>query len=169
MCDPMTTAVVISAAGTVASGMAQSAVSNYNSKVATINADAAAQEGIANAGNTRAQFNEVASAQTAALAKAGVNLSSGSAERLAMENQRRQEYSAEMDIWRGRTQQTAYLNQAGQFRAEGSAAKTAAFIRAGTTLIGGFAKAPAQPGTPGAGSLGVATNVKPYTGLLGHV
>lgn len=165
MCDPMTTATVVTAAGTVASGMAQSAVANYNQRVANLNAQAALQEGFANAGNTRAQFRDIASSQTAALAKAGVNLGSVTAERLALENQRREEYSAATDIWRGRTQQTAYLNQAGQFKAEGSAAKTASFIRAGT-LIGGLA---AQSMMPGAGSLGVSTNVNPYSGLLGHV
>lgn len=143
----------VSAAGSIAGGMAQSAVANYNAKVANINAAAAMREGFYNAGTTRDQYQEVASAQRAAFGNAGVVANSGSAETLQFENQRREEIAAGLDIWRARTQQTAYQNQAGQFKAEGAAARTAGFIGAATSLVSGIS------GMAGAGQLGSAAPI----------
>ena len=146
----------ISAAGSIAGGMAQSAVANYNARVARMNAEAANREGFYNAGTTRDQFQEVAGAQRASLANAGVVIDAGSAAILATENQLREEVAASLDIWRGRTQATAYQNQAAQFKAEGAAARTAGFIGAATSLVGGMSGAKGLP-FGGAGSLGTAS------------
>lgn len=160
MCGPMAAMVgpAVSAAGSIAGGMAQAAVADYNAKVAKINAQAALREGFYNAGTTRDQYQEVAGAQRAALANAGVVIDAGSAAVLATENQRREEVAASLDIWRGRTQAVAYNNQANQFKAEGSAAKTAGFIGAASSLVGGIAKMPGVQGFTGAGLLGPASS-----------
>lgn len=146
----------VSAAGSIASGMAQASVANYNAQVAKMNANAAVQEGFYNSGTARDQYQEVAGAQRAALGKAGVVIDSGTAALLQVENQRREEVAAGLDIWRGRTQATAYNNQAAQFKAEGSAAKTAGFIGGLTSIVGGLSKAGSLP-FGGAGGLGTAS------------
>lgn len=146
---------IISAIGSVAAGMAQASVAKYNEKVSEINASAAYREGLANAGATRDQFGDVAGEQRAALAKAGVDIDSGTAAILGYETKRREETAAAVDIWKGATEQTKYLNQAGAYKAEGKAAMMSGIIGGLTSLVGemsGF-------GSQGAGkpvSLGAA-------------
>ena len=120
------------------SGMAQGQVADYNAKVAEINAEAAVREGFAQSGATRDQFAEVKGAQTAALAKSGVDINAGTSATLGLETQRREEVAAAVDIWRGRTEQTKYKNQAEVFRAEAKSARMAGMIGAASSLIGGL-------------------------------
>ena len=147
---------VISAIGSVAAGQAQASVAEYNAKVASLNAAAAYREGLAQAGATRDQFTDVAGQQRASLAKAGVDINSGTSAILGLETKRREETAAAVDIWRGATEQTKYLNQAGAYKAEASAARLSGMIGGFTSLIGGMSGF----GQQGAGkplALGTAT------------
>lgn len=121
MCAPAIGAA-IGAIGSVVGGIMAQQQANYQAKVAEINATSAYQEGVAQAGATRDQFAEVKGAQVAALAKSGVDINSGTSQVLALETQRREEVAAAVDIWRGRTEQTKWLNQAKVAKAEGKAA-----------------------------------------------
>lgn len=127
---------VISAIGTYASGMASSAMSKYNAKVAKINARAAIREGMAQSYATRDQFAEEAGKQRAALAKSGVDINSGTAALLQTETMRREEHAAATDIWRGRTEQVRYLNEEKLLKAEAKAQKQGAMIGALSGLAG---------------------------------
>lgn len=138
--------------GTLASGMAQSAMSKYNARVAKLNADAAIREGLAQAGATRDEFATVGGQQRAGLAKAGVDINSGTAAVIQQETVRREEHAAATDIWRGRTEQVKYENQATLLKAEAKAQKTGAIIGAFSNLIGGLPSSKS-----GALSLGVAS------------
>lgn len=152
MCAPMLGAVV-SAVGGLASGMAQASMTKYNAKVAKLNAEAAMREGLAQAGATRDEFATVAGQQRAGLAKAGVDINQGTAAILQTETMRREEHAAATDIWRGRTEQVKYENQAKLLKAEAKAQKTGAIIGAFSSLIGGIPTG----GGSGALKLGVAT------------
>lgn len=152
MCAPMIGAAV-SAIGSLASGMAQASMSKYNAKVAKLNADAAVREGMAQAGATRDEFATVQGQQRAGLAKAGVDVNSGTAAILQTETVRREEHAAATDIWRGRSEQTKYLNQETLLKAEAKAQKTGAIIGAFSNLIGGI------PTGGGSGSLKLGVRV----------
>jgi hypothetical protein len=153
MCGPLIgiAGAAISAFGSIAAGMAQKQVADYNAKVAEINAAAAVREGLAQAGATRDEFQDVAGSQRAALAKSGVDINSGTAAVLGLETQRREETAASIDIWRGRTEQTKYMNQSEVYKAEGKAARTAGFIGAASSLVGAVS---------GLGGLGAGSPLK---------
>lgn len=148
---------VISAVGSIAAANAQKQMADYQAKVAELNAQAAVREGNAQAGATRDQFAEVAGAQRASLAKSGVDINSGTAAVLGLETARREETAAAVDIWRGRTEQTKWMNQRDASKAEGKAAMQAGYIGAATSLVGAIS---GISGSIGAGSplkLGQAT------------
>lgn len=140
MCGPVAgiLGAAVSAAGSIMAGMAQQQVADYNAEVSRINAQAAVRESFAQAGATRDQYQEVASSQRAALAKAGVDINSGTSAVLGLETQRREEVAAAVDIWRGRTEQTKYLNQAEVYKAEGKAAMMAGVIGGVSSLVSGI-------------------------------
>ncbi len=137
MCAPMIGAAV-GAIGSVMSGVMAQQSANYQAKVAEINAEAAMREGYAQAGATRDQFREVKGQQVAALAKSGVDINSGSATVLGLETQRREEVAAAVDIWRGKTEQVKYKNQAAIAKAEGKAAMIGGIIGGVSSLVGGM-------------------------------
>lgn len=137
MCIPLVGAG-ISAIGTFASGMAQSAMSKYNAKVAKLNADAAIREGIAQSGATRDEFATVAGQQQATLAKSGVDINQGTAALIGTETMRREEHAAATDIWRGRTEQVKFQNQAKLLKAEAKAQRTGAIIGAFSSFASGM-------------------------------
>jgi hypothetical protein len=153
----------ISAMGSVMSGMAQQQVANYNAEVARANAEAAVREGFAQSGATRDQFSEVKGAQAAALAKSGVDVNAGTSAVLGLETQRREETAAAVDIWRGRTEQTKYKNQAETYKAEGKAAMMIGVIGAASSLVGGLSGmgqgAPLQLGQAAPQVIGAPTAV----------
>lgn len=134
----MALGAVVSAVGSIASGMAESSMAKYNAKVAKINADQAYREGIYKAGIVRRQYDEVASEQQAALAKSGVVLERGSPNIVAIEQGFRTEQAAGIEIWRGQTEQTKYLNEAKAYKAQAKAAKMSGFIGAIGSLVGGL-------------------------------
>lgn len=137
MCAPAIGAA-IGAIGSVVGGIMAQQQANYQAKVAKINATSAYQEGVAQAGATRDQFAEVKGAQAAALAKSGVDINSGTSQVLALETQRREEVAAAVDIWRGRTEQTKWLNQAKVAKAEGKAALVGGILGGISGLVGGM-------------------------------
>lgn len=145
----------VSAIGSLASGMAQASMSKYNAKVAKLNAEAAIREGMAQAGATRDEFATVQGQQRAALAKGGVDINQGTAAVIQTETIRREEHAAATDIWRGRTEQVKYENQAKLLKAEAKAQKTGAIIGAFSNLIGGIPTG----GSSGALSLGKAQSI----------
>lgn len=136
MCGPMFGLVGagISAIGQLSAGMADAAMSKYNAKVAKLNAAAAIREGMAQAGATRDEFAAVEGQQRAGLAKAGVDINSGTAAVLQTETIRREEHAAATDIWRGRTEQVKFKNQETLLKAEAKAKKTGAIIGAFSTF-----------------------------------
>lgn len=129
---------VIGAVGSVVGGIMGMQQANYQAKVAKINAQSAMQEGLAQAGATRDQFADVKGAQVAALAKSGVDVNAGTSQVLALETQRREEVAAAVDIWRGRTEQTKWLNQAKAAKAEGKAALIGGILGGVSGLVGGM-------------------------------
>lgn len=141
----------IGAVGSIVSAVAQKQVADYNAKVSQMNAAAAVREGFAQAGATRDQYDQVRGTQVAQLAKSGVDVASGTATVLALETQRRAETAAAVDIWKGRSEQTKYLNQADLQKAEGRSALIGGFINAGASLVGAFSgmgRAGTGQGTP---------------------
>lgn len=137
MCVPVLGAA-IGAIGSVMSGIAGMQAANYQAEVAKINAELAMREGLAQAGATRDQYEEVKGAQRAALAKSGVDVTAGTSAILAIETQRREEAAAAVDIWRGRVEETKYLNQAKAAKAEGRAAMIGGIIGGISGLVGGM-------------------------------
>jgi len=124
--------------GSVMQGMAGKQMADYEAKVAKINAEAAIREAFAQSGATRDQFSEARGEQTAALAKSGVDINTGTAATLGLETQRREEHAAAVDIWKGRTEQTKFKNIAEAKKAEGKAAMMGGIIGGISSLVGGL-------------------------------
>lgn len=137
MCGPFIGAA-IGAIGSLASGAMGMMQANYQAKVAKYNAEAAMREGFAQAGATRDEYRTVKGQQAVALAKAGVDVNSGTAAVLGLETQRREEVAAAVDIWRGRTEATRWNNQAKAAKAEGRAAMFGGVLGAVSGVVGGI-------------------------------
>lgn len=136
----------VGAIGSVVSGVMAMQQANYQAEVAKINAQTAVQEGNARAGATRDEYGEVASAQRVALAKAGVDINAGTSAALGLETQRRTEHAAAVEIWKGQTERTKWLNEAAAAKAEGKAALIGGVIGGVSGLVGGIQ--PGQSGSP---------------------
>lgn len=169
MCVPFLGAA-LGAAASIAGGVAQAQMAKYQERVAKINAEAAVREGFAQAGATRDQFAEVKGAQTAALAKSGVDINSGTSAVLGLETQRREEVASAVDIWKGRSEQTAYLNQAKAAKAEGRAAMLGGILGGVTSLVGGLSGLgqgkPLAFGKAAPAPTGVSSTAAPRTGTI---
>ncbi len=144
---------IVSAVGSIASAMGQKAVANYNAKVAKMNAVAAVQEGNYRSGITRRQYEEVAGAQQAAMAKSGVVLDVGTPQVISTEQSFRTEQAAGIDIWQGQSEATKYRNEAKLYKAQGKAAMMSGIIGAASSLIGSLS----GMGSPASASGGSST------------
>lgn len=132
MCD---FASVATAGGHVAEGFLANSMAKYNARIAGQNAAAAVQEGNAAGYQTIDEFRRVEGAQKAALAKAGVDVNSGSALQLALDTEKAKQFSYATDLWRGQTEGTKYRNQAQQMRYEGKVAAATGAFRGFTSLL----------------------------------
>lgn len=162
MCLPL--AIIgagVSAAGSVLGGVMAQQQANYAADAAKANAQAANQQGYAQAGAVRDQYSEVAAKQRAQLAAAGVDVNSGSAGMLALETQTRTERAAATQIWQGRSEATAYRNQAAVDKAQGKAAMIGGVIGGVSSILGGIS------GIPGIGGGSVAPSQAPSPLSLG--
>ena len=155
MCDPVTAmmigSTVLSAAGSIQQGNAAKASSNYNAKVADMNAkiserqarDAVAR-GQIDEQQQRMKTSQVLGQQKVAMAANGVDLKFGSPLDTLVDTATMGELDAltirtntareARDIRQQGANQTA---QAGLLRAEGSAAQTAGYLGAAGTVLGG--------------------------------
>lgn len=170
MCNPI--AIVaggLQAAGSLYSGMAQGAMADYNADVAKINANQARAEGIYKSRLTRDEYDSVAATQRAQAAKSGVAGDSGSFWELAIEQGKRTEQAASMDIWRGKSEANKYDAEAKAQQAAAKSARISGVINAGAGIVGSFASSGFNfGGSSGAGKLtpsGGPTPITPY--LLG--
>lgn len=160
----MALGAVVSAVGSIASGASQQAMANYNAKVAKLNAVAAVEEGNYRSGITRRKYEEEAGAQTAALAKSGVVLDTGTAQVLSIEQGFRTEQAAGIDIWQGQSEATKYRNDAKMYKAQGSAAMMGGIIGAASSLVGamsGMGSAPSASGGASTGPVSLGVQASP--------
>jgi hypothetical protein len=150
MCVPMIGAA-ISAIGSIASGMAEASMAKYNEKVSKINANAAYVEGIYRGGLARTEGESVKSSQIAAMGASGADITSGSFDEMQALQTFRTEQTSGLEIWKGQTEQTKYLNEAKLYKQQAKAAKISGFIGGASSLVGGL------QASIGAGGLGSAT------------
>jgi len=160
--DPATLAIVatvgstaMGAVGAIQQSKAASAAAGYNAKVAAQNAEVATQ----NANYAGAQGNQnVAAAQAETRAKvaaieanqgaSGVDINSGSAvdvrqseAKLGMLNALNSRSKAVRDAYGFQTQSTNYTAQSKLDKSQAKSAKTAGYLNAATTVLGGAGKA----------------------------
>ena len=160
MCvDPMTAmmigSTVIGGVGQLQAAGAAAASAKYNASVADMNAklaDRAAKDALERGGieeqKQRAKTAQILGQQQAGMAANGLDLTFGSPLDLLVDTAvmgeldaltiRTNAYREERDI---RQQGANYRGQAGMYRAEASSAKTAGWLNAGGTVLGGGAQA----------------------------
>ena len=177
MCDPVSalaiTAAVVSATGSVYGGLAanqqgkyEQRVADANAKLAASQANDAAERGALEARNYQRRVAHTQGRQQAAMAANGIDTNFGSAldvqrdtAMIAREDAQTIYDNAGNEIQGFDISANNYRAQGAAARARGSAAKTAGFIEAGSTLLGGasqFGRLRAEYGkTPGSNAYGV--------------
>ena len=145
MCfDPATMVMALGAAtsavGSIAAGVSQNNVAKYNAQVAENNATAERQRAAYEAGMIRDNVRRAIGSQRAVGASSGLDISQGTPVAVLGDTAKAGELDVLARLYSGEAAATAYQNDAARFRAEGSAAKTAGFIGAGTSVLSGFAQ-----------------------------
>jgi hypothetical protein len=132
MCD---FASMATAGGHVAEGFMANSMAKYNARIAKGNAAAAVREGNAAGYQTLREFRQIEGAQKASLAKAGVDVGSGTAQQLALDTEKAKQFAYATDLWKGQSERTKYVNQAKLMRHEGRIAMATGAMRGFTSLL----------------------------------
>lgn len=142
MCEPatiMAVAAVATAAGQVASGVAANNAAKANARALNEQGNAEMLSASQKASDMRYAGNRLLGETRATQAKAGVDLSGGSAADVAAESALNIEQDALRALYGGRVKKWQADAQATITRTEGKNAKTMSLINAGTTLLKGGA------------------------------
>jgi hypothetical protein len=144
MCFPALAAVAtiagtaVSALGQIQAGKAQESAAEYNAQVAKNNASAEMERAGYDAGLIKDEARRTRAAQRAAFAANGLEGSTGSPVAVLGDTSGQAEMDILARLYGGKSQATAYGNEARAQIAQGKAAKQASMIGAGTTLLTGF-------------------------------
>lgn len=129
-----------SAAGGIMSASAQSSAMKSQSAQAAADAEAARQQGLVAADRTRKQTQRQQAAARASLAGSGVDTGAGSAVTIDTDIGYRGEQDALNDILTGGRQGARLDAESRMLRDQASTTRTAGFLGAGATLLGGYAQ-----------------------------
>ncbi|MEI6084437.1 MAG: hypothetical protein WCS70_09070 [Verrucomicrobiota bacterium] len=144
-----TIGAIISVASTAYAAAAQSQAASYQSDVAKNNAksagwqaDDAARRGEIDRSRLSIRNAQMIAAQTASVGASGIQLGSGSPEKVleynrgvAADDISMARYNSQMEEWGFRNQQTNYRAQAGLYGAESTSALVAGGLNAGSSLL----------------------------------
>ena len=142
MCEPatmMAIAAVATAGGQIAAGHAAAEAGKANAENLRRQGDAEMQSASQKANDMRYAGNRLMGETRVTQAKAGVDLSGGSAADVAAESALNVEQDALRALYGGRVKKWQADAQANIARTEGKNAKTMGYINAGTTLLKGGA------------------------------
>lgn len=131
---------VISVLGILQGGREQAAAAKTQAKLATIQAEAEDDRATAEAGMVRKRARELFSSQRAAYASSGVRLE-GTPLLVMADTIRESERDIANIYKQADARKLAWRTQAGVFEVAGSAAKTASYWNAGSTLLTGAGSA----------------------------
>lgn len=132
---------LVSAVGAVAGAQAQASQMKYNAEVAEINAKTARQQGQYEADRIEDEYQRKQATQRVQALKSGVDPGYGSASIIIdQETPRNSWLDQQTSIWNRETQAVGFENKAKDLRAQASATKTAGFLSAGSSIIGGLGK-----------------------------
>lgn len=131
---------VAGAGASIIGGVQAGNVAEHNAKVAENNAQAERERAGYEANLQRENVRRVIGSQRAAGAASGLDITSGTPVAVLGDTAKAGEMDVLARLYSGEAAATANLNDAARFRAEGSAARGAGFINAGTSLLSGFGK-----------------------------
>ena len=141
---------MVSAAGQQAQASAQAGQQAYNAEVARLNAMTERRQGVAESERLHSRYDRQGGAQVAALAKAGVDVGSGSAALVRAENERNRWLDVNNAVWNRETAAVGFENKARDLDAQAKATKKAGRIAMASTFLTGLGKM--AVGRGGAGS-----------------
>ena len=145
---------VAGAVGAYAQGQGQKNIAEYNATLARNNANAADVAGQQEAGRLYDINQRKMASARAQYGASGASLNVGSPVDVMADQAGQAALDQEIARWRGRVQQTSYLNEADSQIYQGNQAARAGIFKAGTMLLTGFGRlgGPAG-GSGGTGSL----------------
>ena len=150
----MAIAAVVSAAGSVYSGVQQNNAAKYNASMQEAQAKAVDTRTRESIRRQRVQNQSILAAQRTSALSSGVE-ESGSSLLTLMENSNRLEKNIADIATQGNAAQYAALNQATLSRLQGKTAQTSGYIQAGSTLLSGASSVYSMKGSSsGGGSSG---------------
>lgn len=144
MADPISMAIIAAgsmAVGKIIEGQAAGSAADANARIAGQNRDIAIQQGDARELAQRRESARFLGEQTASIAQAGVDPSSGSALRVQEESAVRAELDALNIRYGARMQAFGFEREAALERARGKQARRSGYLSAVTTMLGGASQA----------------------------
>lgn len=131
---------MVSAVGQQAQANAQAGQMQYNATVARLNATTERRQGVAESERLHSRYDRQGGAQVAALAKAGVDVGSGSAALVRAENERNRWLDVNTAVWNRETAAVGFENKARDLDAQAKATKKAGGIAMASTFLTGLGK-----------------------------
>ena len=131
----------VSAYGALYSGAAQANAAKFNSEVAANNASAAAQQTHFDAQTIADRGRRTVAIQRAAMASSGFDTNTGSFSDVTSDTKRQVERDRLARVYQGRLGVNASTSQSMLFGMESSNARTASYIGAASSILGGIGQA----------------------------
>lgn len=142
--DPVSMMFVAAGAqalGSIQQGNAGKAAADANARIAGQNRDIALQQAGAREDASRRRSRQILGAQYAGAAESGIDPNSGSAARVLQDDATAAELDAMNIRYEGLMQAHGYEREQAMERARGKQARTAGYLGAATSILGGAAKA----------------------------
>jgi hypothetical protein len=131
----------VSAVGMKQAAVAQEKSSEYNADINKKNAEAANQQGMFDAEQTRIRNKRLLSAQQAAYSASGVDPNAGSATDVKQDSTIEGEMDALVALYTGKSSANAFNNRSGLNQMQAGYARTSGNIGAASSLLGGAGQA----------------------------
>lgn len=131
---------ILGAAGSIQSGRAQAAALNYNAATQEANAFAAERDSNAEAARLRDQNRRRLATAANAQGATGADMASGSPLDVFADLAGEARLDEEIIRWRGRSAGSSLRQDAALTRVQASQAKSAGYMRAATSLLGGLGR-----------------------------